>query len=463
MMRFLAKALGHMRHSGRSPWQVGYLARTRFDYAGEVGTGIDSSVVTAPVQWIQRAYPEGRLRVMRGAGDKQREIENHPLVELIGRPNPHYGDGALWSATIFSYCVAGNAYWLKVRNGAGKVGELWYVPHWTVAPKWPDDGSSFISSYDYRPGGGSVPISLAPEDVIHFRHGIDPRNPRLGLSPLHGVIREIFMDMEASNFIASLLRNMAVPGVVISPDGGTQPAPDDVEAVKAWFRDAFGGDKRGEPLVMGGATKVQQYGFTPQQMDLSVARDVAEERVCACLGIPAAVVGFGAGLQTAKVGATMGELRKLAWHNGIIPLMRAFADELQRSAAELAAARRQHRPRSLRRHGTGRGPADAGADLGHHDQGRLGRGGRSAPGRRPRRGREPPHLSALDRRQRSAGGTDAAIAGASDAAAAKEPRRAKGRGLARPDRLFPRAGTHAYASLRCHGEAPQAVLRKAGA
>lgn len=330
-----AKALSAMRHSGRAPLQVGFLKRTRVDYAKEVGTGIDSSVVTAPVQWIQRAFPEGRLRVMRQVRNGDSEIDAHPLVALIAAPNAFYGDAALWSATIFSYCTAGNAYWLKVRNGAGRVAELWYVPHWTVVPKWPDDGSAFISHYEYKPGGGQLPVRLEPDDVVHFRHGIDPRNPRLGLSPLHGVIREIFMDLEASNFVASLLKNMGVPGVVISPDAGANPDPEDVEAVKTWFREAFGGDRRGEPLVMGGATKVQQYGFTPQQMDLSVARDVAEERVCACLGIPAAVVGFGAGLQTAKVGATMGELRKLAWHNGIIPIMRAFADELQRSFPDL--------------------------------------------------------------------------------------------------------------------------------
>ncbi len=66
-------------------------------------------------------------------------------------------------------------------------------------------------------------------------------------------------------------------------------------------------------------------------MNMSESRDVAEERVCACLGVPAAVVGFGAGLQTSKVGATMSELMKLAWRNGLLPILRVFADELDRS------------------------------------------------------------------------------------------------------------------------------------
>lgn len=331
MANWLSKALSAMRHMPAPPMMLGHLKRTRYDYAKEVGDGIDSSVVMAPVQWIQRAVPEARLRVVRRKDDNVEEIAGHELARLIKRPNAFHGDVHLWMATTLSYRIAGNAYWLKVRNGVGKVVELWWVPHWSMHPKWPRDGSAFISHYEYRAGAGIAPMIIEPEDVVHFRDGVDPRNPRMGLSPLRGVIREIFMDLESSNFVASLLKNMGVPGVVISPDGSAQPGPEDIESVKQWFRQAFGGDNRGEPLVMGGSTKVQEYGFNPQQMDLSVVRDVAEERVCASLGIPAAVVGFGAGLQSTKVGATMAEMRKLAWTSGVLPVLGSFADELTRS------------------------------------------------------------------------------------------------------------------------------------
>lgn len=324
------KALSAMRHTGPSSFLLGLLSRTKFDYAKEVGTGIDSSVVMAPIQWIQRAFPEARLRVMTRRKEEIEEVESHALVELITNPNSAYSGVHLWAATLFSYLTAGNAYWLKVKTLSGRVVELWYVPHWLLTAKWPADGSQYISHYEYKPTGAET-MRLEPDDIVHFRHGIDPRNTRLGLSPLHGVIREIFMDLEASNFVASLLRNLGIPGVVISPDADVTVDPDDAKAVKAWFKEEFGGDRRGAPLVMAMKTKVQQYGFNPQQMDLSVTRDVAEERVCASLGIPAAVVGFGAGLQQTKVGATMNELRRLAWINGVIPLHRAFAIELQRS------------------------------------------------------------------------------------------------------------------------------------
>lgn len=328
-------AVAAFRHGGGgASWTGGggLLSRTRFDYRREVGDFLDASVVMAPVAWLQRALPEAQLVIRKRAkaGEEPVPVDAHPMLDLIQRPNEAYGDIALWWATVLSLCTDGNAYWMLSRNLAGRPAEMWYVPHWQLEPKWPADGSVFISHYRYTPGG-AAPIDVDPDDVIHFRMGINPRNTRKGISPIDSTIREIFMDLESSNFVSSLLKNMGVPGVVISPKNGATPAPDDVAATKAWFQEQFGGDNRGRPLVMGAPTEVSPYGFNPQQMNMGEARDIAEERVCAGLGVPAAIVGFGAGLQSTKVGATMEELRKLAWHTGVLPIARAIADELQRA------------------------------------------------------------------------------------------------------------------------------------
>ncbi|MEL6485872.1 MAG: phage portal protein, partial [Pseudomonadota bacterium] len=257
--------------------------------------------------------------------------EEHDMLALIQKPNAFYGDIALWGATVLSLLIDGNGYWVKIRNAAGKPVELWWVPWWMMEPKAPLDGSDHIDYYEYTPGTGAGRMPLAPDDVVHFRNGINPRNLMKGLSPVQGVVREVFTDLESSNFIASLLRNLGVPGVVISPKGGMMASPDDVEGLKTWLTEAFGGDNRGKLLVLGAPTEVSQFGFNPEQMNLRHGSDRAEERVCAAIGVPAAVVGFGAGLQQTKVGATMEELRRLAWHNGVLPLGRQLVDELQRS------------------------------------------------------------------------------------------------------------------------------------
>jgi phage portal protein BeeE len=161
--------------------------------------------------------------------------------------------------------------------------------------------------------------------------GLDPRNTRKGFSSLRPLLREIFTDDEAANFSASILRNMGVPGGLIAPkDASSLPTPDDVQRMKDYMKTGFTGDKRGEWLVLGNPTTTEQFGFDPNQLMLTNLRDVVEERVCAALGIPAAVVGFGAGLQQTKVGATMKELRRLAWVSCIIPHQNSIARQVTR-------------------------------------------------------------------------------------------------------------------------------------
>lgn len=330
-------ALQTFRHGGGMTGLFGgLLRRTRFDYRKEVGDFLDASVVMAPVQWVQRALPEGEFKVRKKTKDGGfEELPDHPMLALIQNPNPFYSDIVLWWGVVLSLLLDGNGYWMIVRNGVGRPAQLWYIPHWMLEPKWPEDGSVFISHYRYAPGGGVPPMDVAPEDVIHFRYGVNPRNLRKGLSPIDSVIREIFMDMESSNFVAALLKNMGVPGIVIAPKGGAMPNPQDVAATKAYVQSQFSGDGRGRALVLGAPTEVSQFGFNPSQMEMSGARDVAEERVCAGIGIPAAVVGFGAGLQSTKVGATMEQMGKQAWQNGVLPIGKLISDELKRSLLPL--------------------------------------------------------------------------------------------------------------------------------
>lgn len=320
------KAFSDMRFPGRSFVFFDFPRLETDEIAKEIGDGTSSDIVATPIRWLQRAFREAPI-VVTVDGEIS---EGHELTKLIQKPNAFYSSDHLWAGTLWSLCTAGNAYWLKVKNANGAVKELWWVPDQLIEPKWPDDGKVFIEHYEYSVGGEQ--IKLEPTDVIHFRDGVDPQNMRKGLSPLRGLLREIWTDNEAAVFTAALMRNGGVPGLVISPDEvGVTITQAEAEHAKEFFQTEVTRERRGKPIVMSGKTKVEQFGFSPQQMDLSPLRDVSEERVTAALGVPAAVVGFGAGLQATKVGATMRELRQLAWHNGVIPLQQIVATTLQRS------------------------------------------------------------------------------------------------------------------------------------
>lgn len=290
--------------------------------------GLDANVLMAPILWILRSFTQAQAVVQKRRAGEWHTIEDHPAAELLSRANPYYDGDALMKGALLSFCFDGTSYMLKARGGLLDVRELWYEPHWTIEPKWPRDNSVFISHYELTRNGTKV--KLRPDDVIPLRFGLDPRNPRKGLSPLKVLLREIMTDEEASVFAHAILSNMGVPGGVLSPESGEQlPSEEDVIAMKEYMKN-FRGNDRGEWLALGTPTKVQQFGFDPNRLQLGSLRDISEERVCAVLGVPAAVVGFGAGLQQTKVGATMRELVRLARVNCIEPMQNTIARQLNK-------------------------------------------------------------------------------------------------------------------------------------
>ena len=119
----LAKALSpdQVRHSGGPAFFLGVIPRTKVDFDKEVGNLTRSSVVMAPVQWVQRAIPEARFRVVKSDDDGGVEVvENHPLTAVINNPNKSYSETTLVSGAVLDYLTRGNGYWHAVRSDGGK-------------------------------------------------------------------------------------------------------------------------------------------------------------------------------------------------------------------------------------------------------------------------------------------------------------------------------------------------------
>jgi HK97 family phage portal protein len=323
-IRAAFKGISHSR-----TWSYwGVLNRTSLNYAGLVRSD-SSSIVMACVRWVQRTFTEAPPILEQWMTEREdwQQHQRDPILDLLERPNAFYTGATLWKATIADLMLGGTAYWIKVRSRTGRVVELWWAPASTMEPMPdPDDDTVFIDHYEYLVGMGGHQ-RLRVEDVIQFRDGIDPYNPRKGVSPMRSLMREVFTDDEAANMTASLLSNMGVPGVVISPEQGTigQAA---AENVRARFDEKVTGDNKGKTIVMEGATKIETFGFSPEQMQLRALRGIPEERITAVLGVNAAVVGLGAGLSTTKVGATLREYREEAFESTIIPMYRELASEL---------------------------------------------------------------------------------------------------------------------------------------
>lgn len=322
----------------RTSWGVStLLGRTRIDYANEVGDASKNSIVVAVVGWVARNFPEAPVRIRRLNPDGSAEVIQPAsagpgyMLRLLERPNPYFSGVLQWIATVVDLFSTGNAYWIKLRldmaDPNSRVMELWWVPKKFMRPAWDENGRTFISYYIYRIDG--IDYRIETWNVVHFRDGINPDNPREGLSRLASLFREIYTDDEAANFSAVLLKNLGVPGVVLAPANtttGTVKA--DTEQIKTAFMDKFGGDRRGEPLVLSAPTSVTVLSFSPAQMNLKELRRIPEERVSAVTGVPAGVAGLGAGLDR-NTFTNYSEARRAAYQEAIGPLQRLISAELE--------------------------------------------------------------------------------------------------------------------------------------
>ena len=312
--------------SGRSPL---FLPRTAIDYEREVGDGTKSDIVMAGVHWLMGAFPEAPVILNRLTSDGSPEpVLMHDFLSLLKRPNPYYSGEQLWMGVEMSYTVDGNAYALIVRNNAGRPAQLWWVPHWMMEPAWDAAGSEFLTHYEYSPPGQRT-IRLEPEEVLHFRFGFDPQNPRKGLSPLRTVMRELFTDAEAANWTASLLRNGAVPSIMVMPKENANIIQDEdnLRATKAHLSASFRGDRRGEPMAIGAPVDIEQFGYSPEQMDLASLRRIPETRAAAVLRLPPIVMGLLSGLEFATY-ANFREAERVAYRANLIPTYRNMAGTL---------------------------------------------------------------------------------------------------------------------------------------
>ena len=304
-----------------------YLNRsyTSLNPAAEADRLDQNAIIMACLFANMEAVCEAPPRVMEKIkGGKPQEIIDHPLTSLLEGPN-EYTDGSLmWMALAFAFKCDGRGYWLKERNTSGAVIGLWYEPNSTIRPAWnatrPMPTDAFISHYElYR---SNTWVRIERDDVLHFRYGLDPRNPRQGVHTLMSALREVMTDNEAASYTASLLHNTGIAGAIISPKGDMDI--DDPEQVKLDYMAKTQGDRRGEPLVMSVPTEVQIPAFSPEQMVITALRRLPEERITSLLRTPAVVAGLGAGLDR-MIYNNYGEAREHFMEGSIIPMQSLWA------------------------------------------------------------------------------------------------------------------------------------------
>lgn len=229
------------------------------------------------------------LLYKRDSEGERREVHQHPVLDLLRRPNPtQSGTRLLYDLTNF-LCIAGNAYLEGVGPdtgpNAGRYKELW--------TKRPDrmqviPGVYGVEGYQHDINGHQHRWKVDPitqqSGIKHFKL-FHPLNDWYGMSPIEAAAYSIDTHNRTSEWNKSLLDNAAQPSGIMRSE--RQMTDVQYNRMKKDIKEKFSGSRNaGKPLLLENGLEWQQMSFSPKDMDFLNSKHTAARDVCNAFGVP---------------------------------------------------------------------------------------------------------------------------------------------------------------------------------
>lgn len=282
-----------------------------------------NSAVSACATTLQLTFPEPPL--LAGYEEEGRFIPDfsHPVTTLLRQPNPDMGMVEFLQFAITLNSIGGNFYGWKQRSRSGRVVAIWAFSDLQISPiagRTTEEG--LVRYYEYDSGDGNK-IPIPKEDIIHWKWMIDPEYPFKGIGAIALSAREVDRDNEASAYIFSLLKNNAVPPLVVNLEEDDDSTQDEIDAMgRKWIQK----HSKGQPAFISAGMKVTQLGYDLNKLAGETLADVPETRIAANFHVPPSVAGLNVGVKRSDYGDTAA--RKAFTEQTLMALWRSFASEM---------------------------------------------------------------------------------------------------------------------------------------
>lgn len=228
------------------------------------------------------------------------EVEEHPALDLLARPNPIQPGQALLERVYAFLTIAGNSYIEAV--GPGSMDGLLRGAPMELYSLRPDrvrvipSSNALPMAYEYEANGIKVRFPVDPirgrSPLCHIRT-FDPIDDFYGMSSVDPAAYAIDRHTAASDHNQAVLQNGATPSgaMVFRPvkiDGSDANAPQDViAAAEARITARYAGPKNaGRPMVLGGNVDWLPMGMNAEQLQLIESKLDAARDICIAFGVP---------------------------------------------------------------------------------------------------------------------------------------------------------------------------------
>ena len=274
-----------------------------------------NAIVYRCVRMIAEAAASVPLLTYQGAD----ELDDHPLGQLIARPNPAQCGPDFLEAWYGFLLVAGNAYVEAVAIG-GEIRELHALRPDRIrvvpgADGWPE-------AWEYAVAGRAVRLAgeVAPgvRPVLHMKL-FHPTNDHYGMSPLEAAATAIDVHNAAARWNKALLDNSARPsGALVYASREGNLTPEQYERLKAELERGFAGaGNAGRPLLLEGGLDWKSMSLSPKDMDFIEARHAAAREIALALGVPPMLLGIPGD----NTYSNLQEATRGFWRQTVLPLV----------------------------------------------------------------------------------------------------------------------------------------------
>src|SRR5262245_26679420 len=235
-------------HGGAARWTPREFATlTREGYLG-------NAIVHRAVKLVPENAPACAFVLYEGAAER----DQHPLLELLARPNPRQ-DGASFLEAVYAYLLlSGNAYAEAVAipgEGGLQVRELYALrPDRMRVLPGPD---GWAEAYEYSAAGRSVRFDQTAPPVPPILHvtAFHPLDDHYGLSALEAAATALDTHNSAARWNKALLDNAARPSGALVYDAaeGAVLSDSQYQRLKRELEETYqGAVNAGRPLLLEG-------------------------------------------------------------------------------------------------------------------------------------------------------------------------------------------------------------------
>jgi len=301
---------------------IGQPAWTKGDFKAMAREGYQQNVVAyQAINRIADAVAGIKWRVWRG----ENELDQHPLYDLLKRPNPMQSGTEFIRSKISFLMLGGNSYDERIVVG-NEIKELYSLrpDRMKIIPgsAWP-----FPMAYEYRVGGRKhrwdVDQKTGKSDILHMKL-FNPQDDWYGQSPIEAGAKGVDQHNEAMSWMQALLQNSARPsGALVFGDGA--PMSDEAFArLKAQIEEQYSGAQNaGRPMLLEGGLDWKEMGLSPSDMSLIETKSSAARDICLAFGVPPQLLGIPGD----NTYSNYQEARLAFWEDTVLPLVSYVAAE----------------------------------------------------------------------------------------------------------------------------------------